>query len=108
MVNIGTLMAFVIICFAVLHAAHRRPNAERPFRTPLLFVVGPLGILVNLIMMLFLPLETWIRLFVWLIVGLVIYFSYGISRSTVGQSTARPDPGVALFGRLEGQAVAQG
>jgi amino acid transporter len=85
MVNIGTLMAFVIVCAAVLLLRIRRPHAERPFRTPFLFVFGPLGIVVNLIMMLFLPLDTWIRLVVWLIVGLVIYFSYGMWHSVVGQ-----------------------
>jgi APA family basic amino acid/polyamine antiporter len=85
MVNIGTLMAFVIVCAAVLLLRIRRPNAERPFRTPFLFVLAPLGILVNLIMMLFLPLDTWIRLVVWLVVGLMIYFCYGIRHSTVGQ-----------------------
>jgi amino acid transporter len=85
MVNIGTLMAFVIVCAAVLLLRIRRPNAERPFRAPLLFLVGPLGIVVNLIMMLFLPLDTWIRLVVWLIVGLTIYFSYGAWHSVVGQ-----------------------
>ena len=88
MVNIGTLMAFVIVCAAVLLLRIRRPSAERPFRTPLLFLVGPLGILVNFLMMLFLPLDTWIRLVVWLIVGLTIYFSYGLRHSVVGQRCA--------------------
>src|SRR5262249_17141038 len=50
MVNIGTLMAFVIVCAAVMMLRVQRPNAERPFKTPLIWVVGPLGILVNLIM----------------------------------------------------------
>jgi APA family basic amino acid/polyamine antiporter len=85
MVNIGTLMAFVIVCAAVILLRIRRPNVTRPFRTPFLFLFGPLGILVNLVMMLFLPLDTWIRLVVWLVVGLVIYFSYGFWNSTVGQ-----------------------
>ncbi|HWG41929.1 MAG TPA: amino acid permease [Gemmataceae bacterium] len=85
MVNIGTLMAFVIVCSAVLLLRIRRPNAERPFRTPFLYAVGPLGIIVNLIMMLFLPLETWIRLVVWLIVGMVIYLGYGQRHSIVGR-----------------------
>ncbi len=85
MVNIGTLMAFVIVCAAVLLLRIRRPHAARPFRTPFLFVFAPLGIVVNLIMMLFLPLYTWIRLVVWLIVGLMIYFGYGMWRSVVGQ-----------------------
>ena len=47
--------------------------------------MGPLGILVNMIMMLFLPPDTWLRLVVWLIVGLCIYFFYGMSRSTIGR-----------------------
>ena len=67
MVNIGTLMAFVIVCAAVMLLRIRRPEAQRPFRAPLIWVVGPLGILVNLIMMLFLPLDTWLRLVVWLV-----------------------------------------
>ena len=85
MVNIGTLMAFVIVCAAVMLLRVQRPEAERPFRAPLIWVVGPLGILVNLIMMLFLPPATWLRLVVWLVVGLCIYFFYGMSRSTVGR-----------------------
>ena len=55
MVNIGTLLAFVIVCAAVLILRVRRPDAHRPFRCPALFVVAPLGIVVNLTLMLFLP-----------------------------------------------------
>ncbi|HEV8059919.1 MAG TPA: amino acid permease [Gemmataceae bacterium] len=85
MVNIGTLMAFVIVCAAVMLLRIKRPEAPRPFHCPVIWLVGPLGILVNLLLMLFLPLDTWIRLVVWLVIGLVIYFSYGISRSSVGR-----------------------
>jgi APA family basic amino acid/polyamine antiporter len=85
MVNIGTLMAFVIVCGAVLILRRQSPDAYRPFRCPLISLVAPLGILVNLVMMLFLPVDTWLRLVVWLAIGLVIYFSYGMWRSTVGQ-----------------------
>jgi APA family basic amino acid/polyamine antiporter len=85
MVNIGTLMAFVIVCGAVLLLRMRRPDAERPFRAPLLYFVAPFGIVVNFLMMLFLPVDTWLRLVVWLVVGLIIYFGYGLSRSIVGQ-----------------------
>jgi APA family basic amino acid/polyamine antiporter len=85
MVNIGTLMAFIIVCAAVMLLRIQRPDAARPFRTPLIWVVGPLGIVVNLIMMLFLPLDTWLRLVGWLVVGLIIYFSYGMMRSSVGR-----------------------
>ena len=64
MVNIGTLLAFSIVCGAVLLLRLRCPEAHRPFRCPAVFVVAPLGIAVNLLMMLFLPLETWLRLLV--------------------------------------------
>jgi APA family basic amino acid/polyamine antiporter len=83
MVNIGTLFAFVVVCAAVLILRVRQPNTHRPFRTPFLFVVAPLGIAVNLLMMLFLPVDTWIRLFAWLGIGLVIYFAYGIRHSSM-------------------------
>jgi APA family basic amino acid/polyamine antiporter len=84
LVNIGTLMAFVIVCAAVLVLRVRRPDAVRPFRCPLVFVVAPLGMVVNLAMMLFLPWETWLRLGGWLALGLVLYFAYGRRRSRVG------------------------
>ncbi len=76
MVNIGTLLAFVMVCAAVMILRVQRPNATRPFRCPALWVVGPLGIFVNVVLMLFLPPITWLRLGVWLVVGLVIYFLY--------------------------------
>jgi APA family basic amino acid/polyamine antiporter len=95
MVSIGTLMAFVIVCVAVLILRVRRPDVSRPFRCPLVYVVAPLGVVVNLTMMLFLPPETWLRLVLWLAVGLVIYFAFGRRHSRLGKElTARlpPDP----------------
>ncbi len=85
MVNIGTLMAFVIVCAAVLVLRVKRPDVHRPFRCPAVKIVAPLGIVVNLTMMLFLPPVTWLRLVLWLAVGLVIYFSYGVWNSTLGK-----------------------
>jgi APA family basic amino acid/polyamine antiporter len=85
MVNIGTLMAFVFVCAAVLMLRITRPEVHRPFRTPLVYLVAPLGIFVNLLMTLFLPWETWARLVVWLVLGLVIYFCYGIWNSALGK-----------------------
>jgi APA family basic amino acid/polyamine antiporter len=85
MVNIGTLFAFIIVCAAVMLLRFKRPDAERPFRCPLIWLVGPLGILVNLSMTLVLPPETWLRLVVWLVIGLCIYFGYGMRRSSVGR-----------------------
>jgi amino acid transporter len=85
MVNIGTLFAFVIVCIAVMLLRIRRPEVRRPFRCPALFVVAPVGILVNVTMMLFLPLATWLRLVGWLAVGLCIYFSFGVRFSRLAQ-----------------------
>jgi amino acid transporter len=87
MVNIGTLLAFVIVCASVLLLRIRRPEAPRPFRCPFIHVLAPLGILVNLTMMMFLPLETWYRLIGWLAIGLVIYFVYGRVHSTLARDT---------------------
>lgn len=86
MVSIGTLMAFALVCGSVLILRIRRPELARPFRCPAVWIVAPLGVLVNLLMMLFLPLDTWIRLAVWLALGLVFYFAYGARHSTLRAS----------------------
>jgi len=83
MVSIGTLLAFVIVCAGVWIIRRRRPDLERPFRTPLVPLVPILGIITSLAMMLSLTGITWIRLGVWLVVGMVIYFSYGVHHSRV-------------------------
>ena len=88
MVNIGTLFAFVVVCGAVLMLRIKRPDAKRPFRCPALYVVAPVGILVNVTMMLFLPLSTWLRLLVWLAIGLGIYFGYGFWNSALARRRA--------------------
>ncbi|MBX9792131.1 MAG: amino acid permease [Pirellulales bacterium] len=89
MVNIGTLMAFVMVAAAVLVLRWTRPDAERPFRCPAVFVVAPVGIAVNLLMMLFLPGDTWLRLVIWLAIGLAIYFLYGYWHSHLGRELVR-------------------
>jgi APA family basic amino acid/polyamine antiporter len=76
MVNIGTLLAFVMVCMSVMILRVQRPNVKRPFRCPAIWIVGPLGIVVNLTLMLFLPPITWLRLVIWLLIGFVIYFFY--------------------------------
>jgi APA family basic amino acid/polyamine antiporter len=83
MVSIGTLMAFALVCASVLMLRITRPQLERPFVCPAVFVVAPFGMLINLAMMLFLPLDTWLRLVIWLAVGLAIYFIYGARHSTL-------------------------
>ncbi|MBL9123314.1 MAG: amino acid permease [Planctomycetaceae bacterium] len=84
MVNIGTLLAFVVVCAAVLILRIQRPDAERPFRCPAVYLIAPLGILVNVLLMLFLPLVTWGRLMFWLGAGLLIYYFYGRHHSVLG------------------------
>jgi amino acid transporter len=86
MVNIGTLLAFSIVCAAVLILRVRRPDARRPFRCPAVYLIAPAGIVVNLLMMLFLPVLTWLRLVGWLVIGLAIYFFYGRHHSELGRS----------------------
>jgi APA family basic amino acid/polyamine antiporter len=87
MVNIGTLMAFVIVCAAVLILRVRQPVVQRPFRCPAVYVIAPLGIVVNLALTLFLPLSTWMRLLIWLALGLVIYVLYGYRHSIFAKPT---------------------
>ena len=83
MVNIGTLLAFVIVCIAVLLLRRTDPNQPRPFRTPLVPVVPILGILFNGYMMYRLGWINWARLIIWLAIGLVVYFTYGQKHSRV-------------------------
>ena len=79
------MLAFVLVCLAVLVLRLRRPEFHRPFRCPLIYAVAPLGVLVNFSLTLFLPLETWLRLVIWLGVGLVIYFTYSRRHSLLTQ-----------------------
>jgi basic amino acid/polyamine antiporter, APA family len=88
LVSIGTLFAFVIVCAGVLVLRYRSPEIARPFRTPWVPVVPILGIVTCLGMMALLPKDTWIRLLVWLLLGLVLYFVYGRRRSRLGQEQA--------------------
>ena len=85
LVNIGTLLAFAIVCTAVLVMRKTNPDAERPFRAPLVPLVPILGIVFCLTLMLSLPSVNWLRLAVWLGIGLVIYFAYGRHHSRLGQ-----------------------
>ncbi len=88
LVNIGTLLAFVIVCSAVLIMRRTHPNAERPFRAPLVPIVPILGIAMCLLLMFSLPAENWLRLIIWLLIGFVIYFSYGRYHSVMARRRA--------------------
>lgn len=83
MVSIGTLLAFVIVCAGVWILRRRNPGLARPFRTPLVPLVPILGIVISLSMMLSLTEVTWIRLIVWLTIGMGIYFGYSRKHSKV-------------------------
>jgi APA family basic amino acid/polyamine antiporter len=88
LVNIGTLLAFVLVSAGVWILRRARPELDRPFRTPFMPLVPILGILCCLGLMLTLPIDTWLRLFVWLVIGLVIYFSYGRRHSRLQRELA--------------------
>jgi APA family basic amino acid/polyamine antiporter len=83
MVSIGTLFAFVLVCGAVIYLRRSDSEAARPFRAPGVPIVPILGILFCLLLMVGLPLVTWLRLVVWLVIGLTIYFSYGRNHSVL-------------------------
>lgn len=89
LVNIGTLLAFVIVCGAVLIMRKTNPNAERPFRAPLGMFVPIAGIVICLLLMFSLPKENWYRLVIWLGIGLLIYFGYGRQHSVMAQIEAK-------------------
>ncbi len=79
--NIGTLFAFVLVCIGVMVLRRTDAARPRPFRVPLVPIFPILGVLMCFVLMLSLPLETWVRCIIWLAIGLLIYFFYGISHS---------------------------
>lgn len=87
MTSIGTLFAFILVCIGVLVMRKTMPNLPRAFRTPLVPLVPLLGVGVCLFMMIFLPMDTWIRLLVWMLIGMDIYLVYGAKNSHLGDGT---------------------
>jgi basic amino acid/polyamine antiporter, APA family len=81
MTSIGTLFAFVVVCVGIMIMRRTHPNTPRPFRTPMVPLFPILGILVNVAMMVGLGWTNWLRLVVWMAIGLLIYFTYSKSRS---------------------------
>ena len=94
LVSIGTLLAFVIVSASVMVMRKKHPDLRRPFRTPWVWVVGPLAIIVCGAQMLALPGDTWIRLFVWMAIGLVIYFGYSRRHSKLQNSEKAKQAGI--------------
>jgi APA family basic amino acid/polyamine antiporter len=102
LVSIGTLFAFAVVSVGVLVLRITQPALDRPFRAPGIFIVAPLGALTSIFLMLGLPLDTWLRLAVWLVIGLVIYFVYGARHSRIASKTQpdqRPTATAAAIGR---------
>jgi APA family basic amino acid/polyamine antiporter len=81
LVNIGTLMAFVIVSLGIIVLRRTRPDLPRPFRMPFVPVLPLLSAVVAFLLMLGLPRATWERLFIWMALGVLIYFAYGHRRS---------------------------
>jgi basic amino acid/polyamine antiporter, APA family len=81
LISIGTLLAFAIVCAGIIILRRRMPDTHRPFRTPLVPLVPILGVISCLVLMYFLPISTWVRLAVWLVIGFAIYFGYGQKHS---------------------------
>jgi APA family basic amino acid/polyamine antiporter len=92
MTSIGTLLAFVMVCLGVLIMRRTNPDAPRSFRTPWVPLVPILGIATCVLMMVSLPWETWLRLAVWLGLGLLIYFGYGQKHSKLRLAAAGEAP----------------
>ena len=88
LVSIGTLAAFIVVCISVLVFRRKMPDVPRPFKTPWVPAVPLLGIAFCLYLALGLSIDTWIRLVVWLGIGLIIYFTYGIKHSVLGRREA--------------------
>jgi len=89
LVSIGTLLAFVIVCAGVWILRRKQPELHRPFKTPMVPLVPILGILISLGLMAGLPFATWLRLLIWLAIGMTIYFGYGRRHSKVARAAER-------------------
>jgi APA family basic amino acid/polyamine antiporter len=89
LVSIGTLLAFVLVSLGVLVLRIREPNLPRPFKTPFVWFVAPMGALSAAYLMFYLDIETWIRLVVWLAIGLAIFFLYGRKHSNLTSAGSR-------------------
>jgi APA family basic amino acid/polyamine antiporter len=87
MTSIGTLFAFILVCIGVWVMRRKMPELKRSFKTPLVPLVPILGIFTCLFMMVFLPMDTWIRLLVWMLIGMDIYLAYGAKHSHLGNGT---------------------
>jgi APA family basic amino acid/polyamine antiporter len=91
LVSIGTLFAFAVVSAGVLVLRVTQPGLERAFRTPAVWLTAPLGVLSCVLLMATLPYDTWLRLFVWMAIGIVIYGLYGMRHSKLGNPRGEPE-----------------
>ncbi len=87
MTSIGTLLAFILVCAGVWVLRVKQPELPRSFKTPLVPLIPILGIASCLGMMVFLPLDTWLRLLIWMVIGIDVYLFYGVKHSKLGNGT---------------------
>ena len=87
--NIGTLFAFLVVCLGVLALRIKEPDRPRPFKVPFVWVVAPLGVLSCLYVMLGLPVKAWERFGIWMVIGAVLYFLYGVRHSALMKKRQR-------------------
>ena len=89
MTSIGTLFAFALVCLGVIVVRRTQPDAPRSFKTPLVPYIPAAGVVCCVAMMLFLPADTWIRLVMWMVLGIDVYSFYGLRHSKIGGGTVR-------------------
>jgi len=87
LVSIGTLFAFAVVSLGVLALRIAQPELSRPFKAPAIWIVAPAGAATSIFLMFGLPVDTWVRLAVWLAIGLLIYFAYGARHSRISTQT---------------------
>ncbi|HEY7595368.1 MAG TPA: amino acid permease, partial [Actinophytocola sp.] len=92
MVNVGTLFAFILVSAGVMILRRTHPELPRAFRVPALAVIGPAAIVACVWLMINLTILTWVRFFVWMVIGVVVYFTYSRRHSVLGMRTATATP----------------
>jgi len=83
MCSMGTLLAFAMVCVAVMILRKKKPELERPYRTPAVYLVGTLGVCFNIFLMCFVRKETWVAFCVWGVIGIIVYFLYSRRNSNL-------------------------